>query len=109
MIATALKVIPVNNRYALVRARFRATSEDVRNSLNIIMELPLTLQRISFAFAAAKTLVNLAPRQETQVEELRNEIDVYDLSLACGKGATGCVMATGGNKAIKIRERTKTC
>ena len=77
------------------RARYLANNESVRNTRNTIMKLPLTLQGISSAFAAAQTLVDLA----------RNEKEIDDLSLAYGKGATGRGMATGGSKAIKDLEK----
>ena len=48
------------------RARYLAKNEDVRNTRNTIMKLPLTLQGISSAFAAAQTLVDLATQQATQ-------------------------------------------
>jgi DNA polymerase III subunit delta' len=69
------------------------------------MKLPLSLQGISSAFAAAQTLVDLATEQATTVAEIRNEKEVDDLSLAYGKGATGRGMATGGSKAIKELEK----
>jgi DNA polymerase-3 subunit delta' len=67
--------------------------------------LPLTLQGISSAFAAAQTLVNLATEQATTAAEARNEKETDDLSLAYGKGATGRGMATGGAKAVKELEK----
>jgi len=87
------------------RARYLANNESVRNTRNTIMKLPLTLQGISSAFAAAQTLVDLATEQATTAAELRNEKEVDDLSLAYGKGATGRGMATGGSKAIKDLEK----
>jgi len=87
------------------RARYLANNESVRNTRNTIMKLPLTLQGISSAFAAAQTLVELATQQATEAAEARNEKEVDDLSLAYGKGATGRGMATGGSKAIKDLEK----
>jgi DNA polymerase-3 subunit delta' len=87
------------------RARYLANNESVRNTRTTIMKLPLTLQGISSAFAAAQTLVDLATQQATEAAELRNEKEVDDLSLAYGKGATGRGMATGGSKAIKDLEK----
>ena len=87
------------------RARYLAKNESVRNTRNTIMKLPLTLQGISSAFAAAQTLVDLATEQATSAAEVRNEKEVDDLSLAYGKGATGRGMATGGSKAIKELEK----
>jgi DNA polymerase-3 subunit delta' len=87
------------------RARYLANNESVRNTRSTIMKLPLTLQGISSAFAAAQTLVDLATEQATSAAELRNEKEVDDLSLAYGKGATGRGMATGGSKAIKDLEK----
>ena len=87
------------------RARYLAKNESVRNTRNTIMKLPLTLQGISSAFAAAQTLVDLATEQATSAAEIRNEKEVDDLSLAYGKGATGRGMATGGSKAIKELEK----
>ena len=87
------------------RARYLATNEDVRNTRSTIMKLPLTLQGISSAFAAAQTLVDLATQQATQAAENRNEREIDELSLAYGKGATGRGMATGGSKAIKELEK----
>jgi DNA polymerase-3 subunit delta' len=87
------------------RARYLAKNESVRNTRNTIMKLPLTLQGISSAFAAAQTLVDLATEQATIAAESRNEKEIDDLSLAYGKGATGRDMATGGSKAIKDLEK----
>jgi DNA polymerase-3 subunit delta' len=87
------------------RARYLANNESVRNTRNTIMKLPLTLQGISSAFAAAQTLVDLATQQATEAAELRNEKETDDLALAYGKGATGRGMATGGSKAIKDLEK----
>jgi DNA polymerase III subunit delta' len=87
------------------RARYLAKNEVVRNTRNTIMKLPLTLQGISSAFAAAQTLVDLATDQATTAAELRNEKETDDLALAYGKGATGRGMATGGSKAIKELEK----
>jgi DNA polymerase-3 subunit delta' len=87
------------------RARYLANNESVRNTRTTIMKLPLTLQGISSAFAAAQTLVDLATQQATEAAELRNEKEVDDLSLAYGKGATGRGMATGGAKAVKELEK----
>jgi DNA polymerase-3 subunit delta' len=87
------------------RARYLAKNESVRNTRNTIMKLPLTLQGISSAFAAAQTLVDLATEQATITAEARNEKEIDDLSLAYGKGATGRGMATGGSKAIKDLEK----
>jgi DNA polymerase-3 subunit delta' len=87
------------------RARYLANNESVRNTRNTIMKLPLTLQGISSAFAAAQILVDLATEQATEAAEQRNEKEVDDLSLAYGKGATGRGMATGGSKAIKDLEK----
>jgi len=87
------------------RARYLAKNESVRNTRNTIMKLPLTLQGISSAFAAAQTLVDLATEQAKIAAEARNEKEIDDLSLAYGKGATGRGMATGGSKAIKDLEK----
>jgi DNA polymerase-3 subunit delta' len=87
------------------RARYLAKNESVRSTRNTIMKLPLTLQGISSAFAAAQTLVDLATEQATIAAEARNEKEIDDLSLAYGKGATGRGMATGGSKAIKDLEK----
>jgi DNA polymerase-3 subunit delta' len=87
------------------RARYLAKNESVRNTRNTIMKLPLTLQGISSAFAAAQTLVDLATEQATIAAETRNEKEIDDLSLAYGKSATGRGMATGGSKAIKDLEK----
>jgi DNA polymerase-3 subunit delta' len=87
------------------RARYLAKNESVRNTRNTIMKLPLTLQGISSAFAAAQTLVDLATEQATIAAESRNEKEVDALSLAYGKGATGRGMAIGGSKAIKDLEK----
>ena len=87
------------------RARYLANNESVRNTRTTIMKLPLTLQGISSAFAAAQTLVELATQQATEAAEIRNEKETDDLALAYGKGATGRGMATGGSKAIKDLEK----
>ena len=87
------------------RARYLANNESVRNTRTTIMKLPLTLNGISSAFAAAQTLVDLATDQANEVAEERNQSEIDDLSLAYGKGATGRGMATGGSKAIKELEK----
>ncbi|MSX66167.1 MAG: DNA polymerase III subunit delta' [Actinobacteria bacterium] len=87
------------------RARYLANNESVRNTRTTIMKLPLTLNGISSAFAAAQTLVDLATDQANEAAEERNQTEVDDLSLAYGKGATGRGMATGGSKAIKELEK----
>ena len=87
------------------RARYLAKNESVRNTRSTIMKLPLTLQGISSAFAAAQTLVDLATEQATIAAETRNEKEIDDLSLAYGKGATGRGMASGGSKAITDLEK----
>ncbi len=87
------------------RARYLANNESVRNTRTTIMKLPLTLNGISSAFAAAQTLVDLATNQANEAAEERNQSEIDDLSLAYGKGATGRGMATGGSKAIKELEK----
>ena len=87
------------------RARYLAKNEAVRNTRTTIMQLPLTLKSISSAFAAAQTLVDLATDQANESAEERNQIELDDLSLAYGKGATGRGMATGGAKAVKELEK----
>ena len=87
------------------RARYLAKNEAVRNTRTTIMKLPLTLKGISSAFAAAQILVDLATDQANESAEERNQIEIDDLSLAYGKGATGRGMATGGAKAIKELEK----
>ena len=87
------------------RARYLAKNEAVRNTRTTIMQLPLTLKGISSAFAAAQILVDLATDQANESAEERNQIEIDDLSLAYGKGATGRGMATGGAKAIKDLEK----
>jgi len=87
------------------RARYLAKNEAVRNTRTTIMNLPLTLKGISSAFAAAQTLVDLATDQANESAEERNQIELDDLSLAYGKGATGRGMASGGAKAIKELEK----
>ncbi|CAB5044356.1 unannotated protein [freshwater metagenome] len=86
-------------------ARYLAKNEAVRNTRTTIMQLPLTLKGISSAFAAAQILVDLATDQANESAEERNQIELDDLSLAYGKGATGRGMATGGAKAIKELEK----
>ena len=87
------------------RARYLANNESVRNTRATIMKLPLTLNGISSAFAAAQTLVDLATDQAHEAAEERNQTEIDDLALAYGKGATGRGMATGGSKAIKDLEK----
>ncbi len=87
------------------RARYLANNEAVRNTRTTIMKLPLTLNGISSAFAAAQTLVDLATEQANEAAEERNQTEIDDLSLAYGKGATGRGMGTGGSKAIKELEK----
>lgn len=87
------------------RARYLAKNEAVRNTRALVMKLPLTLKGISSAFAGAQTLVDSATEQAIESAEARNQIEIDDLSLAYGKGATGRGMATGGSKAIKELEK----
>ena len=87
------------------RARYLANNESVRNTRTTIMKLPLTLNGISSAFAAAQILVDLATDEANEAAEERNQSEIDDLSLAYGKGATGRGMATGGSKAIKELEK----
>ncbi len=87
------------------RARYLAKNEAVRNTRTLVMKLPLTLKGISTAFAGAQTLVDSATEQAIESAEERNQIEIDDLSLAYGKGATGRGMATGGSKAIKELEK----
>ena len=87
------------------RARYLANNEAVRNTRTLVMKLPLTLKGISSAFVAAQTLVDTATEQAIESAEARNQIEIDDLSLAYGKGATGRGMATGGSKAIKDLEK----
>lgn len=87
------------------RARYLATNESVRDTRTTIMKLPLTMKGISSAFAAAQTLIELATNQAHASLEQRNQIEIDNLSLAYGKGATGRGMASGASKALKDLEK----
>ena len=87
------------------RAKYFATNESVRSNRERIMNLPLQLQSLAAAFAAAQTLIDLATAQANAVSEERDEREIAALQEAFGKGATGRGMATGGAKAVKELEK----
>ncbi len=87
------------------RARYLATNESVRSNRAQVMKLPLQLNSIAAAFAAAQTLVDLATLEANTATEERDEKETTALAQAYGKGATGRGMATGGTKAIKELEK----
>ena len=87
------------------RARYIATNESVRSNRAQVMKLPLQLNSIAAAFAAAQTLVDLATQEANTATDQRDEKETEALAQAYGKGATGRGMATGGSKAIKELEK----
>ena len=87
------------------RAKYLATNESVRSNRARIMQLPLQLNSLAAAFAAAQTLVDLATTEANSASEERDEKEIEKLQEAYGKGATGRGMATGGSKAVKELEK----
>jgi len=87
------------------RAKYLATNDTVRSNRNTIMRLPLQLQSLAAAFAAAQKLVDLATTQANASYEERDEKEIAALQEAYGKGATGRGMATGAAKAVKELEK----
>ena len=87
------------------RAKYLATNDTVRSNRNTIMRLPLQLQSLAAAFAAAQKLVDLATTQANASSEERDEKEIAALQEAYGKGATGRGMATGAAKAVKELEK----
>jgi DNA polymerase-3 subunit delta' len=69
------------------------------------MALPLQLNSLAAAFAAAQTLVDLATNEANTSSDERDEKEIEKLQEAYGKGATGRGMATGGAKAVKELEK----
>lgn len=87
------------------RAKYLATNESVRSNRAQIMKLPLQLNSIAAAFAAAQTLVDIATQAANAASDARDEKESAALAEAYGKGASGRGMATGGSKAIKELEK----
>ena len=87
------------------RARYLAQNENVRGNRARIMALPLQLNSLAAAFAAAQTLVDLATNEANTSSDERDEKEIEKLQEAYGKGATGRGMATGGAKAVKELEK----
>ena len=87
------------------RARYLAKNENVRGNRARIMALPLQLNSLAAAFAAAQTLVDLATNEANASSDERDEKEIEKLQEAYGKGATGRGMATGGAKAVKELEK----
>jgi DNA polymerase-3 subunit delta' len=87
------------------RARYLAKNEYVRGNRARIMALPLQLNSLAAAFAAAQTLVDLATNEANTSSDERDEKEIEKLQEAYGKGATGRGMATGGAKAVKELEK----
>jgi DNA polymerase-3 subunit delta' len=87
------------------RAKYLATNESVRSNRARIMQLPLQLNSLAAAFAAAQTLVDLATTEAHSASDERDEKEIEKLQEAYGKGATGRGMATGGSKAVKELEK----
>jgi len=87
------------------RARYLAKNENVRGNRARIMALPLQLNSLAAAFAAAQTLVDLATNEANTSSDERDEKEIEKLQEAYGKGATGRGMATGGAKAVKELEK----
>jgi DNA polymerase-3 subunit delta' len=87
------------------RARYLAKNENVRGNRARIMALPLQLNSLAAAFAAAQTLVDLATNEANVSSDERDEKEIEKLQEAYGKGATGRGMATGGAKAVKELEK----
>jgi DNA polymerase-3 subunit delta' len=87
------------------RARYLAKNENVRGNRARIMALPLQLNSLAAAFAAAQTLVDLATNEANTSSDERDEKEIEKLQEAYGKGATGRGMAAGGAKAVKELEK----
>ena len=87
------------------RAKYLATNESVRSNRGVIMKLPMQLNSIAAAFAAAQKLVDLATTEANDVSDERDEKEINALQEAYGKGATGRGMATGAAKAVKELEK----
>lgn len=87
------------------RAKYLATNESVRSNRGVIMKLPMQLNSIAAAFAAAQKLVDLATAEANTSSDERDEKEVNALQEAYGKGATGRGMATGAAKAVKELEK----
>ena len=87
------------------KAKYFALNESVRSNREAIMRLPLQLNSLAAAFAAAAKLVDLATTQANTASEARDEREISALQEAYGKGATGRGMATGAAKAIKELEK----
>ncbi|MSW17991.1 MAG: DNA polymerase III subunit delta', partial [Actinobacteria bacterium] len=87
------------------RAKYLALNENVRSNRARIMQLPLQLNSLAAAFAAAQTLVDLATTEANSASDERDEKEIEKLQEAYGKGATGRGMATGGSKAVKELEK----
>jgi DNA polymerase-3 subunit delta' len=87
------------------RAKYLATNESVRSNRGVIMKLPIQLNSIAAAFAAAQKLVDLATTEANTSSDERDEKEVNALQEAYGKGATGRGMATGAAKAVKELEK----
>ena len=87
------------------RAKYLATNESVRSNRGVIMKLPMQLNSIAAAFAAAQKLVDLATTEANEASDERDEKEINALQEAYGKGATGRGMATGAAKAVKELEK----
>lgn len=87
------------------RAKYLATNESVRSNRGVIMKLPMQLNSIAAAFAAAQRLVDLATTEANEASDERDEKEINALQEAYGKGATGRGMATGAAKAVKELEK----
>ena len=87
------------------RAKYLATNESVRSNRGVTMKLPMQLNSIAAAFAAAQKLVDLATTEANDVSDERDEKEINALQEAYGKGATGRGMATGAAKAVKELEK----
>ena len=87
------------------RAKYLATNESVRSNRGVTMKLPMQLNSIAAAFAAAQKLVDLATTEANEASDERDEKEINALQEAYGKGATGRGMATGAAKAVKELEK----
>lgn len=69
------------------RARHLATNEAVRNRRSAILSIPMQLNSVSAAYAAAAKLVEIANTEADAISEALDEKEYEELSTALGKGS----------------------
>ena len=69
------------------RARHLATNEAVRNRRSAILSIPMQLNSVSAAYAAAAKLVEIANTEADAISEALDEKEHEELSTALGKGS----------------------